>query len=382
MNIEPDYKTGISKLNYFIENNLQNYSRDRNYDFGPDNRNNISLLSPYISHRTLFEYDIVKSCLKKYKVDQVEKFIQEIFWRVYWKGWLELRPEVWTDFCDSYLSIEQSKFYKKALDGNTGIRCFDEWVNELKEYNYLHNHSRMWFASIWIFTLKLPWQLGAAFFMEHLYDGDPASNTLSWRWVAGIQTKGKHYLARSSNISKFTNQRFQYTQLTTDAEPIFEDKNFELKRLDYKNSETRHENLIIFESNLNTQELSELSEKYKTVYFVLIDNYSRKIKLSHKVMSFKASLVKNVSELISNAKIINLEELEILLSKNPKIDVIYPFVGENLDILNKLSVKLESQLNFKYKNQDLYSWQFSNKGFFNFKKNIPNIIDKFNLRYE
>ena len=382
MNIEPDYKTGISKLNYFIENNLQNYSRDRNYDFGPNNRNNVSLLSPYISHRTLFEYDIVKSCLKKYKVDQVEKFIQEIFWRIYWKGWLELRPEVWTDFCDNYLSIEQSKFYKKALDGKTGIRCFDEWVNELKEYNYLHNHSRMWFASIWIFTLKLPWQLGAAFFMEHLYDGDPASNTLSWRWVAGIQTRGKHYLARSSNISKFTNQRFQYTQLTTDAEPIFEDKNFELKRLDYKNSETKHENLIIFESNLNTQELSELSEKYKTVYFVLIDNYARKIKLSHKVMSFKASLVKNVSELISNAKIINLEQLENLLSKNPKIDVIYPFVGENLDILNRLSVKLESQLNFKYKNQDLYSWQFSNKGFFNFKKNIPNIIDKFNLSHE
>ena len=355
---------------------------DRNYEFGPDNRNNISLLSPYISHRTLFEYDIVKSCLKKYKVDKVEKFIQEIFWRVYWKGWLELRPEVWTDFCDSYLSIEQSKFYKKALDGNTGIRCFDEWVNELKEYNYLHNHSRMWFASIWIFTLKLPWQLGAAFFMEHLYDGDPASNTLSWRWVAGIQTKGKHYLARSSNISKFTNQRFQYTQLTTDAEPIFEDKNFELKRLDYKNSEIKHENLIIFDSNLNAQELLDLREKYKTIFFVLIDNYSRKIKLSHRVMSFKASLIKNVSELISNAKIINLEELENLLSKNPKIDVIYPFVGENLDILNKLSVKLKSQLNFKYKNQDLYSWQFSNKGFFNFKKNIPNIINKFNLSHE
>ena len=382
MNIKPDYNTGVSKLEYFIENNLQNYSRDRNYDFGPNNRNNVSLLSPYISHRTLFEYDIVKSCLKKYKVDQVEKFIQEIFWRVYWKGWLELRPEVWTDFCDSYLSIEQSKIYKKTLDGNTGIRCFDEWVNELKEYNYLHNHSRMWFASIWIFSLKLPWQLGAAFFMEHLYDGDPASNTLSWRWVAGIQTKGKHYLARSSNISKFTNQRFQYTQLTTDAEPIFEDKNYELKRLDHKNSETKCENLIIFDSNLNAQELSDLSEKYKTIFFVLIDNYSRKIKLSHRVMSFKASLIKNISELISNAKIINLEELENLLSKNPKIDVIYPFVGENLDILNKLSVKLKSQLNFKYKNQDLYSWQFSNKGFFNFKKNIPNIINKFNLGHE
>ena len=382
MNIEPDYNTGISKLDYFIENNLKNYSRDRNYDFGPDSRNNISLLSPYISHRSLFEYDVVKKCLEKYEFDQIEKFVQEIFWRVYWKGWLELRPEVWTDFCESYQSIEQSKFYQKAIEGNTGIRCFDEWVLELKENNYLHNHTRMWFASIWIFSLKLPWQLGAAFFMEHLYDGDPASNTLSWRWVAGIQTKGKHYLARSSNISKFTNQRFQYTQLTTDAEPIFEDKNYELKRLDYKNSETRYENLIIFDSNLNAQELSDLSERYKTIFFVLIDNYSRKIKLSHRVMSFKASLIKNISELISNAKIINLEELENLLSKNPKIDVIYPFVGENLDILNKLSVKLKCQLNFKYKNQDLYSWQFSNKGFFNFKKNIPNIINKFNLGHE
>ncbi len=382
MNIEPDYNTGISRLNYFIENNLKSYSRDRNYDFGPDNRNNISLLSPYISHRTLFEYDVVKSCLKKYKFDQVEKFIQEIFWRVYWKGWLELRPSVWTDFCESYQSIEKSKFYKKAIDGNTGIMCFDEWVIELKEKNYLHNHARMWFASIWIFTLRLPWHLGAAFFMEHLYDGDPASNTLSWRWVAGIQTKGKHYLARSANISKFTNQRFQYTQLTTNAEPILEDKNFKLRQLDFKNLEIRHENLIIFDSNLNTQELLDISGQYKTVYFVLFDNSSRKIKLSHRVTSFKESIIKNVSKLITNSKIINFRDLEDVLSNNPKIDVIYPFVGENLDILNRLNIKFKNQLNFKYKKQDLYSWQFSNKGFFNFKKNIPNIINKFNLDHD
>ena len=64
--------------------------------------------------------------------------------------------------------------YKNAIDGNTNIECFNEWVNELKENNYLHNHARMWFASIWIFTLELPWQLGAEFFMKHLYDGDAA----------------------------------------------------------------------------------------------------------------------------------------------------------------------------------------------------------------
>ena len=59
----------------------------------------------------------------------------------------------------------------------------------------------MWFASIWIFTLELPWQLGAEFFMQHLYDGDAASNTLGWRWVAGVQTQGKHYLASEWNLS-------------------------------------------------------------------------------------------------------------------------------------------------------------------------------------
>ena len=63
----------------------------------------------------------------------------------------------------------------------------------------------MWFASIWIFTLNLPWELGANFFYKNLLDADPASNTLSWRWVAGLHTEGKFYLARQENIEKFSN---------------------------------------------------------------------------------------------------------------------------------------------------------------------------------
>jgi len=90
----------------------------------------------------------------------------------------------------------------------TGIDCFDAWATELCDHGYLHNHTRMWFASIWIFTLGLPWQLGADFFMRYLLDGDPASNTLSWRWVAGLQTRGKHYLARAENICRYTANRF------------------------------------------------------------------------------------------------------------------------------------------------------------------------------
>jgi deoxyribodipyrimidine photo-lyase len=78
----------------------------------------------------------------------------------------------------------------------------------------------MWVASIWIFTLRLPWELGADFFLRHLLDGDPASNTLSWRWVAGLQTPGKSYLARPSNIEKYTEGRFRPEGLAPAAPPL------------------------------------------------------------------------------------------------------------------------------------------------------------------
>ena len=91
---------------------------------------------------------------------------------------------------------------------------------KLKKNNYLHNHTRMWFASIWIFTLKLPWQLGAEFFLKNLYDGDSASNTLGWRWVGGLQTAGKHYLAREDNIRKYTNNRYKNIDLDEKALPL------------------------------------------------------------------------------------------------------------------------------------------------------------------
>jgi deoxyribodipyrimidine photo-lyase len=84
---------------------------------------------------------------------------------------------------------------ERAVNGQTGLTCFESWVTELVETGYLHNHARMWFASIWILTLGLPWRLGAVFLYRHLLDGDAASNTLGWRWVAGLQTRGKPYPA-------------------------------------------------------------------------------------------------------------------------------------------------------------------------------------------
>ena len=124
---------------------------------------------------------------------------------------------IWMNLKKLAKNSRDNSNYKNAIEGNTNIECFNEWVKELKENNYLHNHTRMWFASIWVFTLGLPWQLGAEFFMKHLYDGDAAANTLGWRWVAGIQTPGKNYLASEWNIKKFTNDRFQNIKLNEEC---------------------------------------------------------------------------------------------------------------------------------------------------------------------
>ena len=100
MNFIPSRVYALEKLENFIEKNLINYSKLRNFDYGPENRINVSCLSPYISHGIISETEILKKSLKKYSFVKNEKFIQEILWRIYWKGWLELRPQVWSDFLE------------------------------------------------------------------------------------------------------------------------------------------------------------------------------------------------------------------------------------------------------------------------------------------
>jgi len=213
----------------FIPRAGRQYASNRNYDLGPTNRSNVSALSPWIRHRTLTEEHVTSTVLQRHSLHQAEKFVQEVVWRTYWKGWLEHRPAVWrsylADLEDLHVELVAgsalSQQYDDAVEGRTGIDCFDSWVAELKQYGWLHNHARMWFASIWIFTLNLPWQLGASFFYDHLLDGDPASNTLSWRWVAGLQTLGKTYKARADNIARYTKGRFNpHGKLAPEALPL------------------------------------------------------------------------------------------------------------------------------------------------------------------
>lgn len=212
----PTRTAALERLAEFVPKAGRAYASGRNADAGPGAHTAVSTLSPYIRCRLLTEAEVLEAVLGRHSASAAEKFVQEVFWRTYWKGWLELRPGVWEaylaelardwDGVQTQSGLRDS--WAAACRGETGIDCFDFWARELVETGYLHNHARMWFASIWIFTLKLPWALGADFFLRHLLDGDPASNTLSWRWVGGMQTRGKTYLARASNIAKYTEGRF------------------------------------------------------------------------------------------------------------------------------------------------------------------------------
>jgi deoxyribodipyrimidine photo-lyase len=206
----------LTRLRAFTPAMGRRYANGRNHDLGPGRHKAVSGLSPWIRRRLVTEQEVVAAALAAHGPEAAGKFVEEVIWRGYFKGWLERRPQVW----DSYrhglegdlAALARDRRLRRdvtrAMDGQTGIDCFDTWAAELVDTGYLHNHARMWFASIWIFTLGLPWRVGADFFYRNLLDGDAAANTLGWRWVAGLHTRGKPYPATAQNIAAFSGGRF------------------------------------------------------------------------------------------------------------------------------------------------------------------------------
>nr|WP_217898263.1 FAD-binding domain-containing protein [Tropicimonas sediminicola] len=221
-------KAGLDLLDAFRPRMGRSYAANRNVDAGPGKQTSASHLSPYIRRRLVTESEAVAAALDAHGPAGAEKFIQEVIWRGYFKGWLEHRPSIWEsyrsglehDLAEVQRNDDLRSRLEAAESGKTGLQCFDFWARELAETGYLHNHARMWFASIWIFTFGLPWRTGADFFLRHLIDGDPASNTLGWRWVAGLHTRGKAYQATASNIERFTEGRFQVRESDLAAEIV------------------------------------------------------------------------------------------------------------------------------------------------------------------
>lgn len=246
MDTAPTREAALARLARFLPAAGRHYAETRNADDGPqpEGRGNVSQLSPWLHVGLIGEPEVLAAVLGQHSPLAAEKFIAEVFWRIYFKGYLEQRPQIWDDYRtgrNAALAFVQNNAgirtaYTQAIEGRTGIEAFDVWARELAETGYLHNHARMWFASIWIFTLKLDWQLGADFFLRHLMDADAASNTLSWRWVAGLHTKGKNYLARADNIARYTAGRpegpLAAEGLDESAAPLSEPIDYARRKLD------------------------------------------------------------------------------------------------------------------------------------------------------
>ena len=186
----------------------RSYAATRNHLDGA-----VTRLSPYLRHGIL-----TLDAVRRHAVSvagsarAVQKFISELAWRDYWQRLYQVWGEgVWLDRED-YKTGWASGDYSPDLpedirDGTTPLACMDAFSGELRTTGYLHNHARMWLAAYVVHWRRVQWQAGARWFLVHLLDGDPASNNLSWQWVASTFSH-KPYFFNRENVEKYTSGRY------------------------------------------------------------------------------------------------------------------------------------------------------------------------------
>ncbi|SMF77548.1 FAD-binding domain-containing protein [Pseudobacteriovorax antillogorgiicola] len=276
---------------------------------------------------------------------------------------------------------EELKNLENALQGTTGIIAFDTWVEELVNTGYLHNHARMWFASIWCFTLKLPWYRGAQFFYENLLDGDPAANTLSWRWVVGLHTKGKTYQARQSNIETYTEGRFSPEDLSgTSWVPDDSAENnvcYEILPLPTQPESGDH--LIVWPDDWS---IDVYFKDFKPQSVAMIHPHWESPKRQQHVKDYREAAfyatLRRFQNLGWNCSIIqNGNDLQSYLTVNEaqQISWMKPFVGEGRDLLDQLQPLFDGHRTRELRRAwDDFFFPKAKKGFFTLKKSIPKAV--------
>ena len=389
LSFPPSRGAGLHRLSEFVPLAGAPYAAGRNTDYGPDQPATVSRLSPYLRYRLITEEETVRAVLQHHSYEAAEKFIQEVLWRTYWKGWLAMRPEVWQRYQREY-DVLKEKYrddpaIRAAEQGTTGIEGFDDWAKELVQTGYLHNHARMWFASIWIFTLKLPWVLGAAFFLRHLLDADAASNTLSWRWVAGLQTPGKTYLATTENIARFTNGRFFPKGLALSAEAHVESPLAAPKTLStLKPLESDAQSILLLHADDLHPELIPLKKENVRAVFFVNDRYLFWGDKAHEFIAASYDDLKNRVAYQYDLPLISLSTgntnqlIEYAKSKAIK-QIVTPYAPEGLasNWLHSFETELSTAglALVQYRRiWDEIFWPYATKGFFSFKEKVPSIL--------
>jgi deoxyribodipyrimidine photo-lyase len=194
------------------------YSKTRNYLDGA-----VTYLSPFISRGVISGKQVLDHVLAKgYKPYQIEKFIQELAWREYFQRiWQAQGDLIWTDLKQPQPGTHNHQIPSAVVNAATGIEAIDNGIRELYETGYMHNHMRMYLASITCNIAGTHWKEPARWLYYHLLDGDVASNNCSWQWVAGAFTSKKYY-CNQENINKYTHslQRDSFLDKQYDVIPL------------------------------------------------------------------------------------------------------------------------------------------------------------------
>ncbi|MGC6455357.1 MAG: FAD-binding domain-containing protein [Coraliomargaritaceae bacterium] len=370
-------------LNQFLPKSGADYAANRNTDYGSGRHENVSTLSPWIRTRSITEWEIVTAVLEVHTEKAASKFIDEICWRTYWKGWLQLRPSVWEDYvsarADLLKKYSSHLGYEKATVGHTGIDCFDAWANELMETGYLHNHARMWLASIWIHTLKLPWELGADWFLQHLLDGDAAANTLSWRWVAGLHTRGKSYLATAGNIRKYTQGRFEVNcRLATEPIAVPENPPVPVRPLStaIQTAPEGRTGLLLTEEDISAADWIPKDFSVDAVAGLLPSSIYSALSMNETVVDFRRSCLRERcgDELFESIESFLIwcqeQKLQTVLLAEPSVGLWSPLMNKLQRSLAEAGIELRLQRHW----WDELFYPKATHGFFRFKQAIPSMI--------
>ena len=279
------------------------YASTRNYKNG-----NVTKLSPYISRgviSTRFIYEkLVDSGIN---LKKCEKFIQELAWRDFWQQiWVNKGSLINKDLKRPQEYVNDFKISKSLVEAKTGINSVDEEISNLYENGYMHNHMRMYVASIATNIAKSHWRVPARWMYYHLLDGDWASNALSWQWVAGSNSNKKYY-ANQDNINKYFNSNQKNTFLDNSYEfissmniPNEVQEKFELEL----NSNLQNNKEISINNSLptliyNYYNIDPSWRKNEKVNRVLIfePKVFNQYPVSQKCIDFSLNLSKNISDI-------------------------------------------------------------------------------------
>ena len=344
----PFFPTGYQEILQRVQNiNPVQYAKTRNFVNGA-----VTYLSPYISRGAISVKQVMETVLHKgYKPYQIEKFLQELAWREYYQRiWQHVGNDIWKDIKQPQPDVLHHQMITAVDEAATGIEALDKSIENLYRSGYMHNHVRMYTASLLCNIAKAHWLQPSQWMYYHLLDGDISSNNCSWQWVAAAFASKKYYF-NQDNVNKYTLSKQQHSFLDKSYEEIIAmsvpENLMATTNLVQQTILPVTQTPILDTSKptliYNSYNLDVLWRKDENVNRVLLlePSHFNKYPVSKKVLHFIIDLSKNIdgiklftgeiSEIFSLYKNASLGEHECIISKEHPAFTYYPGIKDSRD---------------------------------------------------